>query len=102
MKKTDMNMGYVNAQLGSVNPAYSARFEEAPDPSVDDAIQIYFAGAKGCWSIQIGAGYYAVNEIGFKDGEIEWLKDHGMFPNLKRAVLALCVILEQQKNTRTA
>jgi len=102
MKKTAMNMGYVNAQLGSVNPAYSARFEDAPDPSVDDEIQIYFAGTKSRWSIQIGAGYYAVNEIGFKDGEIEWLKDHGMFPNLKRAVLALCAVLEQQKNPSAA
>jgi hypothetical protein len=102
MKKTAMNMGYVNAQLGSVNPAYSARFEDARDPSVDDEIQIYFAGTKSRWSIQIGAGYYAVNEIGFKDGEIEWLKDHGMFPNLKRAVLALCAILEQQKNPSAA
>lgn len=98
MKKAAMNMGYVNAQLGSVNPAYSARFENAPDFSVDDEIQIYFAGTKSRWSIQIGADYYTVNEIGFKDGEIEWLKDHGMFPNLKRAVLALCAILEQQKN----
>jgi hypothetical protein len=97
MKRSAMNMGYVNAQLGSVNPLYSARFEGAPDPSVDDQIQIYFAGAKSRWSIQIGADYYAVNEIGFKDGEIEWLKDQGMFPDLKRAVLALCAILEQQK-----
>lgn len=76
MKKTAINMGYVNAQLGSIDPAYSARFQDAPDPSVDDEIQIYFAGAKSRWSIQIGAGFYAVNEIGFKDGEIEWLKDH--------------------------
>jgi hypothetical protein len=102
MKKTAMKMGYVNAQLGSVNPACSARFEDVTDPSVDDQIQIYFAGSKSRWSIQIGAGYYAVNEIGFKDGEIEWLKDHGMFPTLKRAVLALCAILERQKNPGAA
>jgi hypothetical protein len=81
MKKTAMNIGYVNAQLGSVNPAYSARFKDAPDPSVDDEIQIYFAGARSRWSIQIGAGYYAVNEIGFKDGEIEWLLEQQKNPS---------------------
>ena len=43
-----------------------------------------------------------VNEIGFKEGEIEWLKDHGTFPNLKRAVRALCAILEQQKDSSAA
>jgi hypothetical protein len=98
MKKAVMNMGYVNAQLVSVKPAYSARFEDASDPSVDNEIEIYFAGLKTRWSIQIGDDYYAVDEIGFKDGEIEWLKDHGTFPDLERAVLALCAILEQQKN----
>jgi hypothetical protein len=75
VKKTAMNMAYVNAQLGCVNPAYSASFEVAADSSVDDEIQIYFAGAKSRWSIQIGADYYGINEIGFEDGEIEWLKD---------------------------
>jgi hypothetical protein len=102
MKRSAMNMGYVNEQLANVNPAYSARFEGASDASVDDQIQIYFAGARSRWSIQIGADYYAVNEIGFNDGEIEWLKDHGMFPDVKRAVLALCAILEQEKNPGAA
>jgi hypothetical protein len=102
MQKTATIMDYVNAQRGCVNPAYSARLAVAADSSVDDEIQIYFAGAKSRWSIQIGADYYAVNEIGFKDGEIEWLKDHGMFSGVKRAVLALCAILEQEKKPGTA
>ena len=98
MQKTAKDMDYVNAQLGCVNPAYSASFAVAPEPSVDDEIQIYFAGAQSRWSIQIGADYYAVSEIGFKDGEIEWLKDHGMIPDLKRAVSTVCRPQPRQKN----
>jgi hypothetical protein len=89
-----MTIAEINKQLATINPGYTARFVEG-DQASDDSIDIYFAGTKTRWAIQVGA-LIGINEYGFENGELAWSKDHGFFPNLKRAVLGLCALLERQ------
>jgi hypothetical protein len=87
----------INKLLAAVNPGYAARMEPAPDETVDPAIHITLHDVDTRWAIQLTQdGGAAINEYGFENGEIESSTDRGMFPNLQRAVLGLCALLEKQ------
>ena len=88
-----MNISTINKQLATVNPGYTARFNPAPDESVDAEIQILLHGQQTCWGIQIGSGYVGVNEYGFEDGEVACSKWHGIYHSRKAAVMKLCTLL---------
>jgi hypothetical protein len=89
-----MTIPEINKLLAGATPGYTAKLVEG-DQSCDDSIEIFFEGVQTRWAIQIGS-LIGINEYGFENGELAWSKDRGFFPNLKRAILGLCAILERE------
>ncbi len=93
-----MNLALISQQLATLNPGYSAKLVEAEDGTVDSEIQVLLHGQATRWAIQIGLhNDFFVNEYGFENGELDSVTHRGMFPNLERAALALCALLQREQ-----
>jgi hypothetical protein len=93
-----MNIAEIKRRLAAVNPGYTARYVPAADETVDAEIKVVLHGTDTRWATQVGdRGDFFINEYGFNErGDLDSCTEHGMFPNLKQAVLGLCSLLEQQ------
>jgi len=92
-------MKAINRQLAELHPQYAARFVEAEDCTVDDELAIDFAGSETGWHLQIGSGYFCVNQMtGEGDGTV--LIGHGSYRTFKPAFGRLCRLLAREKPFR--
>jgi hypothetical protein len=83
----------VNAALIAAGCAgYTARFIESDD-EMDDSVSILLHGEESSWNLQLGPDYCGVNEYGYKDGFIDWMRDHGLYRSQAAAVAKLCALL---------
>jgi hypothetical protein len=86
-------------QLLARFPGYAVKFVPAADATVDDEFRITLHGADTRWGVQCcERGDYSVNEYGFDEsGELDSVVTHAMAPNLQRAALALCALIEREQ-----
>jgi len=82
-----INLGFKKCDL-----PYKAVHVPAEDESVDDMIEITTMGVPTSLSLQIGYDYLAVNQYGYENGELAWMKDVGMFKRDEAAAAIACLI----------
>jgi hypothetical protein len=83
----------VNAALKAAGcQGYTARYTESDD-EMDDSVAILLHGAETSWNLQLGHDYCGINEYGYKDGFIDWMRDHGLYRSQGHAIAKLCALL---------
>ncbi len=84
----------VNAALKAAGcQSYTARYTESKDESEDDSVAILLHGAETSWNLQLGPDYCGANEYGYKDGFLDWMRDHGHYRSQGPAIAKLCALL---------
>jgi len=79
---------------------HKVAYQEADDDSTDDEVFVYRAGEVLPFSVQVGVGYYVVNETDYdKPGDEYsiWVRQQGIYHHASQAARRVVQLLQEAK-----